>query len=227
MSKSSRYAGMLSVLLLLAWSTPLWAQTTGRIQGQVLDSQGATVPGATVTVTSPALQGAQTQVTDAEGRFRFLALPPGSYSAKVELASFQTVEQANIEVGLDRTVTLPITMQLAGVAATVNVEASSPVIDTQSTTIGVNATADTFNRLPVQRDIYSIARLAPGTTDDGVGPAMLGSTGAENQYIVEGLNTTGVERAEKGKQLNFDFVEEIEVKTGRPSRRIRPCHWAV
>ena len=43
---------------------------------------------------------------------------------------------------------------------------------------------------------------------------MLGSTGAENQYIVEGLNTTGVERAEKGKQLNFDFVEEIEVKTG-------------
>ena len=68
MSKSSRYAGMLSVLLLLAWSTPLWAQTTGRIQGQVLDSQGATVPGATVTVTSPALQGAQTQVTDAEGR---------------------------------------------------------------------------------------------------------------------------------------------------------------
>jgi Carboxypeptidase regulatory-like domain len=214
MSKSSRYAGMLPILLLLAWSTPLWAQTTGRIQGQVLDSQGATVPGATVTVTSPALQGAQTQVTDAEGRFRFLALPPGSYSAKVELASFQTFEQANIEVGLDRTVTLPITMQLAGVAATVNVEASSPVVDTQSTTIGINATAETFNRLPVQRDIYSIARLAPGTTDDGVGPAMLGSTGAENQYIVEGLNTTGVERAEKGKQLNFDFVEEIEVKTG-------------
>ena len=214
MSKSSRYAGMLSVLLLLAWSMPLRAQTTGRIQGQVLDSQGATVPGATVTVTSPALQGAQTQVTDAEGRFRFLALPPGTYSAKVELASFQTVEQANIEVGLDRTVTLPITMQLAGVAATVNVEASSPVIDTQSTTIGINATAETFNRLPVQRDIYSIARLAPGATDDGVGPAVLGSTGAENQYIVEGLNTTGVERAEKGKQLNFDFVEEIEVKTG-------------
>ncbi len=105
-------------------------------------------------------------------------------------------------------------MQLASVAETVTVEASSPVIDTQSTTIGINAKAEIFNRLPVQRDIYSIARLAPGTTDDGVGPAVLGSTGAENQYIIEGLNTTGVERAEKGKQLNFDFVEEIEVKTG-------------
>ena len=98
---------------------------------------------------------------------------------------------------VDRTVTLPITMQLAGVAATVEVAASSPVVDTQSSTIGINATAETFNRLPVQRDIYSIARLAPGATDDGVGPAVLGSTGAENQYIVEGLNRSEERRVGK------------------------------
>ena len=66
----------------------------------------------------------------------------------------------------------------------------------------------------MRRDFYAIARLAPGTTEDAVGPAVLGSTGAENQYIIEGLNTTGIERAERTKQLNFDFVEEIEVKTG-------------
>jgi len=214
MSKCSRFVGVLAAVLLLASSSVLRAQTTGRIQGQILDAQGAVVPGATVTVTSPALQGSLNQVSDAEGRFRFLSLPPGVYTVKADLSSFKTFEQSNVDVGLDRTVTLPITMQLAGVAETVTVAASSPVIDTQSTTIGINAKAEIFNRLPVQRDIYSIARLAPGTTDDGVGPAVLGSTGAENQYIVEGLNTTGVERAEKGKQLNFDFVEEIEVKTG-------------
>ena len=214
MCKRSRLVGALAAVLLFASSAMVWAQTTGRLQGQIVDAQGAVIPGVTVTVTSTALQGAQTQVTDGEGRFRFLALPPGTYSLKAELSSFQTVEQANVEVGLDRTVTLPITMQLASVSASITVEASSPVIDTTSTTIGVSAKADIFNRLPVQRDVYSIARLAPGTTDDGVGPAVLGSTGAENQYIIEGLNTTGVERAEKGKQLNFDFVEEIEVKTG-------------
>ena len=214
MCKRSRLVGALAAVLLFASSAMVWAQTTGRLQGQIVDAQGAVIPGVAVTVTSANLQGAQTQVTDGEGRFRFLALPPGTYSLKAELSSFQTVEQANVEVGLDRTVTLPITMQLASVSASITVEASSPVIDTTSTTIGVSAKADIFNRLPVQRDVYSIARLAPGTTDDGVGPAVLGSTGAENQYIIEGLNTTGVERAEKGKQLNFDFVEEIEVKTG-------------
>ena len=43
---------------------------------------------------------------------------------------------------------------------------------------------------------------------------MYGSTGAENQYIIDGLNTTGVELGDKGKTLNFDFVQEVEVKTG-------------
>jgi hypothetical protein len=214
MSKSSRIVSVLAAMLVLASSSALRAQTTGRIFGQVVDAQGAVVPGATITVTSPALQGAQTQVSDAEGRFRFPALPPGRYSLKAELSSFRPFEQNDIDVSIDRTVTLPVTMQLASVTEAVTVTGASPLIDQTSTAIGVTASAELFNRLPIQRDIYSISRLAPGATDDGVGPAILGSTGAENQYIVEGLNTTGVERAEKGKQLNFDFVEEIEVKTG-------------
>ena len=88
-------------------ATGAQAQTTGRIMGQVVDAQGAALPGATVTVSSPNLQGAQTQVTDSEGNYRFLSLPPGRYTVKVELASFKTVEQSNVDVGLDRTVTLP------------------------------------------------------------------------------------------------------------------------
>jgi hypothetical protein len=203
-----------AVVLLVFASSALYAQTTGRIQGQVTDAQNAVVPGVTVTITSPALQGSLSQVTDAEGGFRFPSVPPGTYAIKAELSNFKTYDMKNIEVGLDRTVTLPITMQLASVSETVTVQASSSVIDTQSTTIGVNANADLFNRLPVQRDFYSIARVAPGTTEDRVGTAVFGSTGAENQYIIEGLNTTGIERAEKTKQLNFDFINEIEVKTG-------------
>src|SRR5919109_2857114 len=146
--------------LLLVSASGVWAQTTGRIFGQITDPQGAVLPGATVTVTSPALQGSQTQTTDGEGRFRFPSLPPGRYMLKAELSGFKTIEQRDIEVGLDRTVELPLTMAVAGVAETVTVEAASPVIDTTSTTIGVNAKPELFNRLPVQRDFYSIARLA-------------------------------------------------------------------
>jgi outer membrane receptor for Fe3+-dicitrate len=190
------------------------AQTTGRIVGKIVDSSGAALPGVTVTVTSPSLQGANTTVTDGEGNYRFPTLPPGTYQVKTALSGFKTMEQANVAVGLDRTVEVNLTMPVAAVEETVRVEAASPVVDTTSTTTGVNAKAELFNRLPVQRDFYSIARVAPGTTEDRVGTSVFGSSGAENQYIIEGLNSTGIERSEKIKQLNFDFVQEIEVKTG-------------
>ena len=191
-----------------------YAQTTGRIIGQILDAQGAALPGATVTVSSPNLQGTQTQVTDSEGNFRFLSLPPGRYTVKAELASFKPLEQKNVDVGLDRTVTMPLTMQLAGVTETVTVTATQTGVDTTSTVTGINAGEDLFSRIPVRRDFYAVARVAPGTTEDSVGTAVYGSTGAENQYIIDGLNTTGVELGDKGKTLNFDFVQEVEVKTG-------------
>jgi hypothetical protein len=214
MLKRSTSAFLLLAAALLFVPSGALAQTTGRIMGQVLDAQGAALPGATVTVTSPNLQGAQTQVTDSEGNYRFLSLPPGRYTVKVELASFKTVEQNNVEVGLDRTVTLPVTLQLAGVSESVTVTGLSPTIDTTSTVTGINAGADLFERIPLRRDFYAVARVAPGTTEDTVGTVVYGSSSAENQYIIDGLNTTGVEVGDKGKTLNFDFVQEVEVKTG-------------
>ena len=205
---------VLAALGLLAVSSPLSAQTTGRIQGQILDAQNAVVPGATVTITSPALQGALTEVSDADGRFRFPSVPPGRYSVKAELSNFKTFEQPNVEVSLDRTVTLPIVMQLASVRESVTVTAASPIIDQTSTVTGVIANEELLNRLPVRRDIYAATRFAAGVVDDAVGPTVYGSSGAENQYIIDGLNTTGVELGNKGKQVNMDFIDAVETKTG-------------
>ena len=213
MNKFKRGAWLILAALLLS-APAAWAQTTGRIMGSLKDAQGAVLPGATVTLKSPAQQGAQTQVTDQDGAFRFMSVPPGRYTVKIEMAGFKTIDQSDVQVGLDRAVDLVLTMQVAGLAETVTVSSTSPTVDTTSTAIGVNANADLFERLPVRRDMYSIARIAPGTTEDSVGPAVLGSTGAENQYIIEGLNTTGIEKGQRTKQLNFDFVDEIELKTG-------------
>jgi hypothetical protein len=198
---------------LLVPATALYAQTTGRLMGQIVDAQGAVLPGVTVTVTSPAMQGVETQVTDAEGNFRFLSLPPGRYTLKAELASFRTLEQT-VDVGLDRTATVALKMAIAGVTEAVTVQASSPTVDVTSTTTGVNVTPEMFNRLPVRRDFYGLTTIAPGVTSDQVGPVVYGSSSAENQYIIDGLNTTGVELGDKGKTLNNDFIQEVEVKTG-------------
>jgi hypothetical protein len=214
MSDSRSRASAAVVIFLFLHAATAWGQTTGRIVGRVVDSTGAVLPGVAVTATSPSLQGTSAATTDGEGNYRFLLLPPGTYSLKASLSGFKTVEQPNVVVGLDRTVEVILQLAVASVAETVHVEAASPVVDTTSTTLGVTAKADLLDRLPIQRDIYTVSRLAPGVTSDAIGPAVYGSTGAENQYIVDGLNVTGLRAGREAKNLNFDFVDSIEVKTG-------------
>lgn len=206
--------GVAAVAIALLAAAPSFAQTTGRITGTLTDASGAALPGASVSITSPSLQGSQTTTSDNNGEFRFLSVPPGSYAVKVELSGFKTVERSGVVVGLDRTVQLPIALEVASVVETVTVTGVAPVIDTSSASTGVNATADLFQRIPLQRDIYDVARIATGTQSDTFGTAVYGSTSAENQYIIEGVNVTGIETGIEGKTLNFDFIEEIEVKTG-------------
>jgi hypothetical protein len=203
---------MAAIVLLVA--APSFAQTNGRITGTLTDTSGAALPGATVTITSPSLQGSQTTTSEGNGEFRFLSVPPGIYTVKAELSGFKTVEQTGVQVGIDRTVNLPMRLDVATVVETVTVTGEAPVLDTSSTSTGVNVTQDLFQRIPLQRDIYDVARVAAGTQTDTFGTAVYGSTSAENQYIIEGVNVTGIETGVEGKTLNFDFIEEIEVKTG-------------
>src|SRR5688572_4312739 len=94
-----RFGAVAAAIALLA-AAPSFAQTTGRIEGRVLDSSGAVLPAATMTVSGPNLQGVRTTTTDNDGRFRFLAVPPGTYTVKSELPGFSTVEQGTVRVQL-------------------------------------------------------------------------------------------------------------------------------
>ncbi len=202
----------LFVVAMLAASAG-FAQTTGRIQGTVKDSNGATLPGVSLTATSSVLPGTISGVSGNDGTFRLLSLPPGNYTVTATLDGFNTVEQRDIRVGIDRTVTLELTMTGA-FAGELTVMGEAPIVDTSSATTGLSVSADTFERVPLARDFYAISKVATGAGADPVGATIYGSTGAENNYVIEGLNTTGVERGEQGKTLNFDFIQEVEVKTG-------------
>ena len=218
MKRCCRLAGVLAVLGFFIAGADVSAQTTGRIQGQVMDAQNAVLPGVTITITSPSLQGTLSEVTDADGRFRFPSVPPGRYTVKAELSNFKTFEQPNVDVGLGFTATVPITLQLASLTESITVRGTTPVIDQTSTVTGVVANEELLSRLPVRRDIYSATRFAAGVVDEPrnetVGPTVYGSSGAENQYIIDGLNTTGVELGSKGKNVNMDFIDSVEMKTG-------------
>jgi hypothetical protein len=199
-------------MLLVAGALFAQSATTGSIVGTV--AQGGTpLPGVTVEVKSSALQGVRTEVTDAKGQFRFSLLPPGDYTLTSTLSGFNTVTQKNIGVGLNRTVTLDVAMN-PQVSEQITVTGAAPVVDVTSSATGTNVTSETMATLPMARNFTAVAQVAPGTNTDATGTTFYGSTGAENQYIIDGLNTTQIRSGTEGKTLNFDFVQEVEVKTG-------------
>ena len=206
--------GLIALSFCVLAPSAAWAQTTGRITGRIADSTGGALPGVTVTVAGPALQGTRTSTTDATGEYRFANLPPGVYIVKAELTGFKAAEQQDVRVGIDRVAQVDLQLSIGGVSEVVNVSAAATMVDTTSAAAGINATPEVFNRLPTRRDFYAVAQLAPGVSSDLSGTTMAGSTGAENSYIIEGLNTTNARFGTQGKILNWDFVDEVEVKTG-------------
>ena len=133
----SRILAVLAMLL-LAGTSHGWAQeTTGAVSGRVTDAQGLAVPGVTVTLTGP--QGSKSAVTDADGRYSVPLLVPGTYTAKAELQGFKSVQQQNVIVRLGQSIEVQLKMEVGGVAETIEVTASSPTVDTRSTTVGRGA----------------------------------------------------------------------------------------
>lgn len=105
----SRRALTLATVALLLFGTSALAQLqTGNLFGEITDNQGAALPGVTVTVMGgPA---PQVEITDAEGRFRFMGLTPGRYELQAELEGFSTFVDPNVPITVGRNTSLALTM---------------------------------------------------------------------------------------------------------------------
>ncbi|HPR64623.1 MAG TPA: TonB-dependent receptor [Thermoanaerobaculia bacterium] len=191
------------------------AQTTGSIQGNVVDNGGQPLPGVTVEIESPNMQGTRVAQTDVNGTFRFKLVPPGLYTLTASMEGFATLKQADIQVGLDRTVTLQVTMQ-AAFEETVTVTGEAPVIDVTTTTAGANLTQEVIQDLPTGRSYQDLAFLASGALygELGSNPSFGGASSAENRYLVDGMDTSDPTFGTIGTNVTFNFVQEVEVKTG-------------
>jgi len=192
----------------------LMAQTTrGDIQGRVADEQGTALPGVTVAIASDALIGTQSTVTDATGLYKFLVLPPGAYSVTYSLSGFQTRSQENMAVKIGSTTRIDVVMTSAFTDEVV-VTSETPLVDTSNTTVGIDLGTEFYSDLPVGRNYTAVAAVTPGAQGDASGQTFYGSSGAENAYYIDGANTTGVELGQQGTTLNFEFIDEVQVKTG-------------
>ena len=215
-----RFSLALTVCLLLLAPVAVLAQTTGTIEGQVTDQSGAALPGVTVELTGAKLQGTKTGVTAADGRYRFLSLIPGDYTVTASLAGFGKV-QKKATVTLDAISTANMQMALS-TTAEVTVTGEAPLIDSTSTTTGQNVSGKVIDKLPLSsRNYADVVFTQPGVQADNgetqgrsLAISIYGSTSAENNFIIDGVNTTNVIKGIQGKDINNEFIQEVEVKTG-------------
>ena len=218
---------LLALLLALVGASAASAQeTTGTLTGKLTDTQGLAVPGATVTVTGP--QGAKSFTTDTDGRFNAPFLTPGTYTVRAELTGFKAVDITGISVSLGQTTDVGIKMEVGGLTETVTVVSSQVIIDASSTTTGTVLSSELLARVPVGRRFSDALYLAPGVSSSGSAgrgnPSISGGSGLDNQYVVDGVNVTNqgygalgsysIVFGSLGNSTPFDFIKEVQVKTG-------------
>ena len=210
-------AAMAVVLPLILALPPAAAQgiQTGEIIGTVSSSDGLTLPGATVTARSAALQGERTVTTDQNGNFVLRALPPGAYEVTFEMSGLSPrTEKVTVELG--RQSSLNPVLRLAGVTEAVTVTAESPTATLTSPSVGANYDAREINTLPTGRTPALIAELAPGLTNNTPNAGQVTISGGfayDNVFMINGVDVNDNVFGTANNVFIEDAIEQTTVLT--------------
>ena len=217
-----------SFTLAMVWlvATAAAAQTvsgTGSITGVVSDETSSLLPGATVQISSPSLIGGpRTEVSDSEGRFRFVAVPPGDYAVKFEIAGFSTTVHEGIRVSIGFTASVNARLRVSTLEETVTVRGESPIVDAQSTHVRNVYEAEQMAHLPSARDFAALMASTPSVQASRVdvgGSAALsensyrtyGILGTQDRPMVEGM--LGSENTSLLFYTDYGSFEEVSINT--------------
>ena len=200
--------------VLLSSPPPAGAQTpTGTVTGRVIDQGGLSVPGATVSVTSPNLQGTRTAVTSANGDFILPSLPPGEYTISVELSGFATTKITQ-DVGAGQPLTLELTLRPASLSEVVTVTARTDAF-TNTVQASTNVQQELLATLPTTRTILAAVNVAPGAHATGPNNAVTigGAMSADNLFMLDGVQIQDNIRGTPFTLFIEDAIQETTVST--------------
>lgn len=223
-------------------SLPVYAQVdTGALRGVVRDSAGAVVPGAKVTLTNEETSFAVGTTTSLGGNYSFSPVKVGTYTLQVEQKGFKTAVHSHISVDVQQVVAVDVALNLGSVVETVEVSATTPLLQTQEASVGTVATAKQINDLPLNGRNYTfLAQLGTGVTSlspvrglDQTGSFVAnGLTTVHNNYILDGIdnNNATVDYLNGAAYVNLpppDAIQEFKVQTSNFSAEFGRAGGAV
>ena len=232
LTKLLRHLSFVLGVILLAAISASAQLSTGTILGVVKDSSGASVAGATVTVTNVDTNFTRTGPTESDGSFRYPAMPVGNYEIRVTANGFQTLDRKGVTLEVSQEISLDLSLQVGSSAQTVTVTEEAPLVDTTTSSVGGEVTEQKVADLPLNgRNWVNLALLQPGVTQSqlvpngvlgpiGASGTMFSSSGAtlwSNMFTIDGanmMNGTGINTSSViGSALGVDGIKEYKVVT--------------
>jgi outer membrane receptor for ferrienterochelin and colicin len=222
--KSAMYIAMgMSLAAALPATVAHAANADGSLVGRLTDSDNKPLAEAEVTVRNPDTGFTRTVKADANGNYRFPYLPVGKYIVEATKAGATLGKLAEVTVALGAATTADVTVAMTTLEE-IQVLGTRIVtaVDVKSTESAMNVTREELERLPVERDLLSVAMLAPGLTRGDASMCVAGNCGvsfggssiAENTVYINGLNVTDFYNRVGSSTVPYSFYKEFQVKTG-------------
>src|SRR5499427_1083859 len=203
------------------FSVPAAAQTTSNIEGTVRDPRGAVVPGAQIKAasTSPAVE--RTSTSDENGFYRIAALPAGIYIVTCSGSGFANSTLQNVELTVNRTVTLDVQLEVGNVTGQISVTAEAVLIDPTTPATGGTVTPRQIQDMPVNgRNYLDLMQLVPGAVinrqaDHGADNStpVLGERAGNNNFMIDGQPNKDTVSGGPAAQFNQETIAEFQVLT--------------
>src|SRR5262245_59067559 len=204
MTSLARRLAMVGVALVTA--VPLLAQTYhGGLRGAVRES-GAVVPGVSVLLTNEANGTTRSTVTNKDGEYAFLQIEPGTYTVKISMQGFKTIENKGVHIGTQQFVTMDHTLVVGALEEEVTVE-GGVVLETSNASVSSVIDSKTLETLPTAgRNPFFLATITPGVTHTG-DPQFIRQQDQTNSSL---LSLGGGPR--RGNNYTLDGVAIVDIR---------------
>jgi hypothetical protein len=225
-SRRWRVAAPCVLLVALVPSLARGQTVAASITGLVLDQTGAALPGATITATNQATNVPYVAISNEAGNYTIASVPVGTYVVTAELPGFRTVTMNPVTLEAKQVARLDVKMVVGQVQETVVVEGVSPILQTETTTVGEVISGSTVQTLPLNgRNTAQLTLLLPGTmtynprgfTNIGAinsnRPFVNGNREQTNNFTVDGFDVNETIDNRVSYQPSPDALAEISVET--------------